>query len=111
MDRLAELNKLHEQLDGTTVSKKKVWIIMDKTHKIIAKGAPRSYHYLILTDDIKDRKRVLIYNSEGSARNAIISSTFAIGDGVQSYLHMKYGGDSSLKNCLDVVKATLSVKI
>lgn len=111
MDRLTELNKIAENLTGTTVFKKNVWIVMDKARKMIAKGAPHQTRYLVLVDDVKDRKRVLIYNSEGAARNAMVSSTFAVESGVPQYLRMTYGGDSALINCLEVVKAVTIVKI
>jgi len=110
MDRLEELNRVAERLDGTTVCKKNIWIVMDKTHKMILKGAPHQTKYMVLISDIKDRKRVAIYNSENSARNAL-TSYFYPETGVLAYATETYGSDSKLINCLEIVKAVDVIKI
>lgn len=110
MDRTKELDKLSEQLEGFTIYKKTVWLIMDKTRKVIAKGVPRN-RYLCLVDDQTDKKRLLTYNSEGMAKNGFISSGFYNGAGVKQYLNDKYGADSDIINCLEPVKAIIIVKI
>lgn len=46
--------------------KKKVWVLMTKDGKKIAKGVPRNRH-LIDVNDEKDNKRVLTYSSKGVA--------------------------------------------
>jgi hypothetical protein len=110
MDRLKELDKIAEKLEGQVVFKKTVWLIMDKTRKVIAKGVPRN-RYLCMVDDIKDRKRLLTYNSERMAINGFTSSGFYRGDGVNQYLADKFGSDASLVTCLEPVKSIIVVKI
>ena len=110
MDRLKELELISERLDGTTVCKKNVWIVMDKTHKMILKGAPHQDKYMVLVSDIKDRKRVAIYNSENAARNAFTSYIYPE-SGVVEYANKTYGSDSKLINCLEVIKAINIIKI
>ena len=46
--------------------KKKIWILMTKDRKMIAKGVPRN-RYLIPIDNVKDNKRVITYSSKGVA--------------------------------------------
>ena len=110
MDRLEEMNKIYERLDGETIFKKKVWIIMDHARKIICKGAPHTMRYLVLLSDIKDRKRVLVYNSEKAARSAMVSWCM-LETGVKDYIDKTYGADTKLVTCLDVVEATNIIKI
>lgn len=110
MDRLKELDKVVEMLDGQAIHKKNVWIIMDKTRKLIVKGRP-TYKYLCMVDDVKDRKRVTIYNSEGATTRAIFNSTLSIEQGVREYLGNKYGHDTKLNQCLEAVRAKLVIKI
>jgi len=110
MDRLKELELISEQLDGTIIFRKNVWIIMDKTHKSIIKGATSERH-LILLSDTKDRKKVLTYNSEGSAQNAIKNGWCVYEKGVSEYIDNIYGVDTLISNCLEPVKAIISVKI
>lgn len=110
IDRLKELEKMSEVLEGTTIFKKTVWVIMDKTRKVIAKGVPR-HRYLCMVDDVKDRKRVLTYNSEGMARVGFTSSGFYHERGVTEYLQEKFGQDTSDVQRLETVKAILVIKI
>ena len=51
------------------------WIIMSKDRTLIAKGTPRD-RWLVRVDNIKDKKRILYYNSEGTARAGFMSSGF-----------------------------------
>lgn len=46
--------------------KKKLWVLMTKDRKMIAKGVPRS-RYLIPIDNVEDNKRVITYSSKGVA--------------------------------------------
>jgi len=110
MDRLKELESISERLEGTTIFKKNVWIIMDKTHKTIIKGAT-SNRFLVLLNNTKDRKKVLTYNSEGSAQNAIKNGWCVYEKGVSEYINNIYGVDTLISNCLEPVKAIISVKI
>jgi len=111
MNRLDELNKLNERLEGTVIFKKTVWLIMDKTRKVIAKGVPRN-RYLCLVDDITDRKRVLTYNSEGMAKNGFISSGFYHEMKADGYLSTIYGNNvDDIKTYLEPVKAIITIKI
>lgn len=54
----------------------KVWLIMAKCRKFIAKGTPRNRE-LILVDDKKDKKRFLTYSSKGMAESAFKKSGFS----------------------------------
>ena len=55
---------------------KKVWLIMTKCRKFIAKGTPRNRE-LISVDDKKDKKRFLTYSSKGMAESAFKTSGFS----------------------------------
>ena len=54
----------------------KVWLIMTKCRKFVAKGTPRNRE-LISVDDKKDKKRFLTYSSKGMAENAFKISGFS----------------------------------
>ena len=110
MDRLKELEIISEQLEGTTIFKKNVWLIMDKAHNCIIKGTT-SNRCLVLLNDSKDRKKVLTYNSAGSAENAIKNGWSMYEKGVSEYIDNIYGSTTEIKKCLEPVKAIISVKI
>ena len=55
---------------------KKVWLIMTKCRKFIAKGTTRNRE-LISVDDKKDKKRFLTYSSKGMAESAFKTSGFS----------------------------------
>lgn len=55
---------------------KKVWLIMTKCRKFIAKGTPRNRE-LISVDDKNDKKRFLTYSSKGMAESAFKTSGFS----------------------------------
>jgi hypothetical protein len=49
-----------------TLFDQKLWVIVTKDRKMIAKGVPRS-RYLIPIDDESDKKRILTYTSKNKA--------------------------------------------
>lgn len=54
----------------------KVWVIMSKDRKYIAKGSPRN-RYLISVDNLfNDRKKFLTYSSKGVAEAAFRTNGF-----------------------------------
>lgn len=59
----------------TVLFRERKWIIMSKDRMLIVKGVPGN-RYLIPTNDTKDRKRILYYNSKGMARAGFTSSGF-----------------------------------
>lgn len=60
---------------GKILYEKYLWVIMSKDRRLIAKGTPRNRE-LILVNDIKDKKRILTYNSERTAIAAFTTSGF-----------------------------------
>lgn len=58
------------------LSNKKVFVIMSKDRKVIAKGTPRNRE-LVLVCDTKDKKRFLTYSSKGMAEAGFKSSFFS----------------------------------
>lgn len=67
---------------------RKVWIIISKDRKIIAKGVPRN-RYLCRVDDDKDNKRILFYTSEAKATTAFKNNWFYDGDLVTTSNHLE----------------------
>ena len=57
---------------------KKVWVIMSKDRKFIAKGVPRD-RYIASVDDEDDKKRILTYSSESMAKVGFKSGFFNMG--------------------------------
>ena len=57
------------------IIEEKVWIIVSKDRKVIAKGVPRD-RYLVAIDDEKDKKRILTYASKKKAENGFKDSFF-----------------------------------
>lgn len=100
--------------------KRKVWVIMDKQHGVIAKGIPRN-RYLVRVDDGNDKKRILTYNSQKIAESNFKTSWFYSGDGVPEYFKNIYGCyyDNELRkqigpseeDCMEAVEAELIMKI
>lgn len=78
---------------------KKVWIIVSKDRKVIAKGAPM-HRYLISIDNEEDTKRVLTYGSKQKAEIAFSNYSFN-----QLSLKGKHYGPSDL----EAVEATFSI--
>ena len=109
LDRIKELDKMSEALEGTTIYKKTVWLIMDKARKVVAKKNIRA-RTLCMIDDTKDKKQLLVQNTEIMARR-MFRYGFFHGKGVDEYLRNTYGEDTTDINRLEVVKATLIVKI
>ena len=58
------------------IENKKVWLIMTKCRKFVAKGTPRNRE-LISIGDKKDKKRYLTYSSKGMAESAFKTSGFS----------------------------------
>lgn len=77
----------------------KVWIIVSKDRKVIAKGVPRDRHLVSLSDD-KDKKRILTYASKKKAELAFKDSFF-----YQSHHESKHYEE----NDLEAVEATFSI--
>ena len=78
----------------------KVWIIVSKDRKVIAKGVPRD-RYLVAIDDTKDKKRILTYASKGKAETAFRNSFFYKG---------YHGEEKYTPDDLEAVEATLSIR-
>lgn len=57
------------------IENKTVWIIMSKDRKVVAKGTPRN-RCLILTADLKCKKRLLTYSSKGMAEAGFNNNWF-----------------------------------
>lgn len=83
-----------------------VWVLMDKTRKIIAKGVPRDRH-LIFLDDPKDSKRIITYTSQKRAE--AVASGFYIKENVRPHLREIYGETRQPK--MDAVKAKIIIEI
>ena len=81
------------------IENKKVWIIMSKDRKVIAKGTPRNRE-LVFTDDLKDKKRLLTYSSKGMAESGFTKSFF-----YQYKIGTKYTSDD-----LEAVQVEMSIK-
>lgn len=58
------------------IENKKVWLIMTKCRKYVAKGTPRNRE-LIEVDNKKDKKRFLTYSSKKKAESAFKTSGFS----------------------------------
>lgn len=74
----------------------KKWVIMDVDRKVIAKGVPRDRH-LVPVDDVKDKKRILYYDSKGRAEAGFKVSGF-------------YGNDFRNPYRLEAVPVTITVE-
>lgn len=59
----------------TEIFNTKVWLIMSKDRKLVAKGTPRNRE-LIRVNDGKDKKRFLTYSSKGRAESAFRDNGF-----------------------------------
>jgi hypothetical protein len=57
------------------ITNKKIWLIMSKDRKFVAKGTPRNRE-LVRTDDVKDTKRYLTYSSKAKAEAGYTVSGF-----------------------------------
>lgn len=57
------------------IENKKVWVIMSKDRKVIAKGTPRNRN-LVLIENKKDKKRLITYSSKGMAEAGFKNSWF-----------------------------------
>jgi len=57
------------------IENKTVWIIMSKDRKVVAKGTPRN-RCLVLTADLKCKKRLLTYSSKGMAEAGFNNNWF-----------------------------------
>lgn len=57
------------------IENKKVWVVMSKDRKVIAKGTPRNRE-LVFVDNLKDKKRLLTYSSKGMAESGFNKSFF-----------------------------------
>jgi hypothetical protein len=119
-DRLKELDIIADKLEGTTIYKKNVWIVMDKLHKAVVKGA--SSKYLCMCSDIKDKKKILLYNDKGMAIRHIKGTYINTNNTVSKYLKDTYkyvyrGGGYMIWNdnfpdpILEPVKAVITIKI
>jgi len=53
----------------------RVWVIMSKDRKMIAKGTTRN-RYLVEVDNLKDKKRYITYSSETKAKVGFKNSFF-----------------------------------
>jgi hypothetical protein len=58
------------------IDSRKVWVIMSKCRKYIAKGTPRNRE-LIEVNNVKDKKRFLTYATKGKAESAFKTSGFS----------------------------------
>ena len=62
----------------------KVWIIVSKDRKVIAKGVPRD-RYLIAISDETDKKRILTYASKKKAEAGFKNSFFYQSHGLEKH--------------------------
>ena len=74
------------------------FVIMDKNRTLIAKGVPRN-RYLVMVDDINDKKRILYYDSFNKAKSAYECSGF-----------YKFGIDRDYKYELEPVKVKITIE-
>ena len=111
MNRVDELNKLAESLDGTTIARKKIWVVVDKQRKLLLKGNKR-HGSLVLISDVKDRKKAVQYSCEKAAKWAIDNAwPFYKEKGVQEYLESTYAEAKRNADVLEAVEAKLVIKI
>jgi len=110
MDRLSILNQLSNKLEGKTVFQKKAWLLMDKQKKLFVKGNPQN-RWICFVDDTKDRKRVLTYNSKGSANNAGLGYHIFRDKEVQEFIDKTYGKDANQREFLEPVEAEIIVRL
>lgn len=62
-------------MENNVIKNDTTFVIMSKCRQYIAKGAPRN-RYLVHVDNVKDKKRILTYNSKGKAESAFMVSGF-----------------------------------
>lgn len=62
----------------------KIYLIVDKSEKLIAKGTPRNRTICHIEEN--DRKRILTYTSKKLAENAFKNSGFYLSDYVRNYV-------------------------
>lgn len=79
----------------------KVWVIVSKDRKVIAKGVPRE-RYLVEIDNNFDKKRILTYASKKKAEAGFKNSFFYQNAGLSKH----YTEDD-----LEAVEATLCLKL
>lgn len=94
--------------------KKKVWLIMDKKHMVVAKGVPRNRRLELLSNE-KSRQRILTYDSQKKAISGFRDSWFYTGLGVDEYFEKEYGceimsSESRIK-LMEAVEAILTFEI
>lgn len=90
------------------IENKKVWLIMTKCRKFIAKGTPRN-RCLIAVDNEKDKKRYLTYSSKRMAESAFKTSGFS------TYRTIDFPYDSSVfgnrSEYLEAVEAEVVINV
>ena len=83
----------------------KIWVIMSKDRKVIAKGTPRNRH-LIYLSDTKNRLRYLTYTSKKMAESAFKTSFFYYRDESGNFVPCPYTRDD-----LEAVETKLILEI
>lgn len=78
----------------------KVWVIMSKDRKLIAKGSPRNRYLIPVEELFNDRKKFLTYSSKGVAEAAFKNHGF--------YGGYPYGTD--LTEVLEAVECHLKLE-
>lgn len=101
--------------ENMQIVKENVWVIMDKTHKIIAKGTPRNRELCHI--DEGDKKRFLTYSSEQNAQAGYESNGFYASRKANEYftsIHKNYIGCGSIdfrRENLEPVECIMSIEI
>jgi len=57
------------------MNKQKIWLIMSKDRRFVAKGTPRN-RTIVRADDVKNKMRLLTYKSKGMAEAGFTKSGF-----------------------------------
>jgi len=78
------------------ITESKIWLIMSKDRKIVAKGTPRNRRLVLVAD--KDKKRFLTYTSRGMAEAGFKYNGF-------------YGMGLLGEGELEAVEATITITI
>ena len=57
------------------MNKQRIWLIMSKDRRFVAKGTPRN-RTIVRADDVKNKMRLLTYKSKGMAEAGFTKSGF-----------------------------------
>lgn len=89
----------------------KIWVIMSKDRKVIAKGTPKN-RYLVHLSDTKNRLRYLTYTSKKMAESAFKTSFFYYRDeSGNSFSNDGFVPCPYTSNDLEAVEAKLILEI